>query len=389
MSAGGSGRSRIVILGSTGSIGRSALDVVRSYPDRFEVVGLGAGGNDALLAQQLAEFRPAYAAVADSEAAQRLDGRSTELWAGPEGIARLASVEADVVLSAIVGAAGLRPLLSALDAGNRVALANKESLVMAGPLVMEHARRRGVAILPVDSEHNAIFQCLEGHANEDVYRIHLTASGGPFRGRSRASLEGVTPEEATAHPTWSMGPKISIDSATLMNKGLEVIEAMHLFAMPFSRIEVLLHPQSVLHGMVEFNDGSMLAQLSVNDMRFPVLFALTWPERVQCPMKRLDLAAMQELTFGKPDLREFPCLALALRAAEQGGSAPIALNIANEEAVSAFQGRRIRFLDIADVVAETLDTMAVEPVPDFETVWAVAEVARGKARRIIDRRERI
>jgi 1-deoxy-D-xylulose-5-phosphate reductoisomerase len=369
---------RITVLGSTGSIGRSALDVVRHYPGRFEIVGLGAGSNVERLAAQVAEFRPKRVAVADEAAADALRRLvpGTEVWAGPEGLQRLAAEPVDIVLCAIVGAAGLRPLLSALDAGNGVAVANKEPLVMAGDLIMKRAAQKGVRVLPVDSEHNAIFQCLHGHRTEDVQCIHLTASGGPFYGRRRDTLRDVTPEQAAKHPTWDMGTKISVDSATLMNKGLEVVEAMRLFGLPLDRIGVVIHPQSIVHSLVEFNDGSILAHLGITDMRFPILFALTWPERVQSPMGRLDLTKMRELTFAAPDFSEFPCLGHAFRAARAAGTAPALLNAANEAAVEAFCRKRISFLQISDVVGEVLDACETRADSGLESVLEADREAR-------------
>ncbi len=376
---------RFSILGSTGSIGRSALDIVRHYPGRFEIVALAAHSNVDLLAEQIAEFQPAYAAVADEGAGERLRGMDVpaELLTGPAGLERLAAVPVDVMLCAVVGAAGLKPLLSAIDAGNRIALANKESLVAAGELLMDRARQRGVDVVPVDSEHSAIFQCLHGRKSEEVRCVHLTASGGPFYGRRRESLRYVTPEEATNHPTWSMGAKVSVDSATLMNKGLEVIEAMRLFGLPLSKIEILIHPQSIVHGLVEFNDGNILGHLGVTDMRFPILFALTWPERVELPLGRLDLTAIRALTFAAPDFSEFPCLALALHAAEQGGTAPAIMNAANEAAVAAFCKQRIGFLQIGDVVEEVLGTSAISADASLEAVLSADAQARQKAEEII------
>jgi 1-deoxy-D-xylulose-5-phosphate reductoisomerase len=379
-------------LGSTGSIGRSALDVVRHYPELFEVVGLGARANADLLAKQIDEFSPRYVAVADSEAGLRLSERLADrsgdmtLWIGADACERLAEVSCDATLCAIVGAAGLTPVLKAIDAGNRVALANKEPMVMAGELIMKRARDRGVEILPVDSEHNAIFQCLQGHRVEDVQCVHLTASGGPFYGRSRESLKNVTPEEAVRHPTWDMGAKISVDSATLMNKGLEVIEAMRLFDLPLSKIEVVIHPQSVIHSLVEFTDGGILGHLGVTDMRFPILFALTWPERVQSPMARLSLTSMRELTFRAPDFSEFPCLGLAMCAARAGGTAPAVLNGANEVSVSAFCNRQIGFLDIEEVVRRTLESADIRQDASLESVIEADGEARRTAREIIRRK---
>lgn len=379
---------RISILGSTGSIGRSALDVVRHYPDRFRIAVLTAGSNIDLLSRQAEEFKPELVAVSDPRAAAEFEARRPDLkiLKGLAGIEEAAAAPVDTLLCAIVGAAGLRPLMAGIDAGNRIALANKESLVMAGNLVMDRARQRDVRILPVDSEHNAIFQCLQANNGVgDVRCVHITASGGAFYGRSPESLENVTPEQAMQHPTWDMGRKISIDSATLMNKGLEVIEAMWLFGLPLSKIQVLMHPQSVVHSLVEFTDGSILAQLGVTDMKFPILFALTWPERVQSPMARLDLAALSELTFAAPDFRQFPCLSLALEAAKRGGAAPAILNAANEQAVEAFCLGKIKFLQIEKVVCGVLETSPSEEVNSLEAVEAIDAAARRKAAECIEK----
>lgn len=373
---------RIAILGSTGSIGQQALEVVRRYPGRFEVAALAAHSNADLLARQIEEFKPEYAAAADPEAAARvralLPGR--EILDGASALETLAAVPADVTLCAIVGAAGLRPVLAAIESGNAIAVANKEPFVMAGKLIMERAAARGVRVLPVDSEHNAIFQCLEGNQKSDVRCIHLTASGGPFYRVPRAKLQDITPEQATRHPTWNMGAKISVDSATLMNKGLEIIEAMWMFGLPARQIEVIIHPQSIVHSLVEFNDGHILAHLGVTDMKFPILFALTYPERMAETMGRLDLAAMGALTFDAPDFAAFPCLALARQAAEAGGVAPAVLNAANEVAVEAFCAHRLAFLDISAVVRETLERAGARAGHDLETVLAADMEARAIAR---------
>lgn len=378
-------RHRISILTSTGSIGRSALEVVRQYPDRFEVVALGGGGNVDLLAKQIQEFRPSYATIADESNAPQLREAfpNTRILSGLEGLQEAAQIRVDTVLCAVVGAVGLHPLLKAIEAGNRVAVANKEPFVMAGRCVMEMAEARGVEVLPVDSEHNAIFQCLMGHRKEDLRCIHLTASGGPFYGRERATLKDVQPEEATRHPTWDMGAKISVDSATLMNKGLEVVEAMWLFGLPESQIEVIIHPQSIVHSLVEFRDGNILAHLGVTDMKFPILFALTWPDRVDTAMERLSLAAMKDLSFHAPDFREFPCLALARQAAADGGTATAILNAANEEAVGAFCRHQIGFLDISQIVEAVRQACPHSPDYDLDAVLAADEEARAKARALI------
>ena len=370
---------RLTILGSTGSIGQTALKVVRNCPGEFEVVGLGANSNVDELARQIDEFKPARAALADADAAARLQQRvpGTEIGGGPESIAVLAAVDVDVVLCGVVGAVGLRSILRALESGNHIALANKEPMVMAGQLIMSEARKRGVRVLPVDSEHNAIFQLMEGRDLEDLRRVYLTASGGPFFGRSRESLRDVKPEEAVKHPTWDMGAKISVDSATLMNKGLEIIEAMWLFDLPLEAIEVIIHPQSLVHGLVEFKDGHILAHLGVTDMTLPIQFALTWPKRVECPRARLDLATMAKLSFAAPDFSEFPCLGHAMEAARQGGTAGAVLNAANEVAVEAFRQARIPYLAIAEVVGEMLESSSYCEEYSLESILEVdAETRR-------------
>jgi len=344
-------------------------------------VGLAAHSNAELLAEQAAEFGPAHVAMVDEAAGKRLDTMAPEapILRGQQGIEELAAQKADIVLCAMVGAAGLKPILRAIEAGSRVALANKEPLVMAGPLIVAAARSRGVEILPVDSEHNAIFQCLHGHSRDDVECIHLTASGGPFYGRPRSELARVTPEEAANHPTWDMGRKISVDSATLMNKGLEVVEAMWLFDLPVDKIHVVIHPQSTVHGLVEFTDGSILAHLGLTDMKFPIEFALTWPERAGRPMGRLDLTQMGALTFATPDFSEFPCLSHALEAARRGGTAPAVLNAANETAVAAFCRHRIGFLEIAEVVEHVMQECPTDREVTLESVLRADREARRQA----------
>lgn len=372
---------RISILGSTGSIGRSALDVVRHYPGEFQVVALAAHSNTSLLLRQIEEFHPACVAVVDREAGMRVRDAATgvQVLIGAEALVEAAAIPVDVVLCAVVGAVGLKPILKAIETGNRVALANKEPLVMAGPLIMSEARKRGVDVLPVDSEHNAVFQCLHGHRIEDVHCIHLTASGGPFYGKPRNTLAAVTPAQATRHPTWDMGAKISVDSATLMNKGLEVVEAMWLFGLPVDRVQVVIHPQSIVHSLVEFNDGSILAHLGLTDMKFPIQFALTWPDRVKSPMGRLDLTSMKELTFAKPDFSEFPCLAYAFEAARTGGTAPAILNAANETAVDAFCKGRIGFFQISETVRDAMDSCPVSMDVTLESVLEADAAARKRA----------
>lgn len=378
-------KQRISILGSTGSIGRSALEVVRHYPERFDVVGLAAHRNVELLREQIETFRPSYVALSDAHAQEQVRAMNLPvmLLDTEAPLSSLAEVPVDTVLCAVVGAVGLRPLLAAIAAGNRVAVANKEPFVMAGKLVMEEARNQGVDVLPVDSEHNAIFQCIHGHEQSDLACIHLTASGGPFYGRDRASLADVAPEQATKHPTWDMGAKISVDSATLMNKGLEIVEAMWLFDLPSEQIDVVIHPQSIIHSLVEFNDGNILAHMGVTDMKFPILFALTYPERVELPMERLDLTTMKALTFDTPDFSAFPCLALARHAATAGGTAPAILNAANEEAVSAFCNRKLGFLHISDVVDRVCNACESTMAYDLDSVLAADALAREAARKAI------
>lgn len=370
-------RRKISILGSTGSIGRSALDVVRHYPELFEVHALTAHANVDLLEQQILEFQPLHVAVSDETAARTLLGRGhTGILSGAGGLEETARISVDTVLCAVVGAAGLRPLLAAIDTGNNVAIANKEPVVMAGRLIMEQARLRGVRVLPVDSEHSAIFQCLHGANAAEIQCVHLTASGGPFYGRPPESLREITPDEATRHPTWDMGPKISVDSATLMNKGLEIIEAMWLFDLSPAQIEVVIHPQSIIHSIVEFTDGNMLAHLGVTDMRFPILFALSYPERVKSPMKRLNLETLQALTFAAPAFDAFPCLAYARDAAAEGGTAPAVLNAANEAAVAAFCARRLPFLGISEVVRRVREKCPITNQYSLESVLTADAEAR-------------
>jgi 1-deoxy-D-xylulose-5-phosphate reductoisomerase len=353
---------RLAILGSTGSIGCSALSVVESHPDRLEVVALAAGGNAAVFAAQVERFRPAAISMRSPEGLAEVarilgPGRPPAHTAtGPDGLVAVAThPEADLVLVACTGTEALEAVLAAIEAGKTIAIANKEVLVMAGALVMASAARRGVAVLPVDSEHNAVHQCLHGRSPDEVSRIVLTASGGPFRDAAPADLERVTPDEALRHPTWRMGPKITIDSATLMNKGLEVIEARWLFGVPAGRIDVLIHPQSIVHSMVELRDGSVIAQLGVTDMRLPIQYAFSYPERWTAALPPLDLARSGRLDFAEADRDRFPCLALAYRALEAGGGLPIVLNAANEVAVAAFLDRQVGFAAIPRVIERAMD----------------------------------
>src|SRR5689334_3359652 len=372
---------RIAILGSTGSIGQSALAVVDTHRDRLQVVGLAAGENADLLAEQIARYQPAIAAMATGEAIDRLIGSgvgaTTIGGTGRDGLVAVAShPDADVVLCASSGTEALEAVLAAIELGKTIALANKEVLVMAGGIVTEAAARRGVTILPVDSEHNAIHQCLHGRAARDVRRLILTASGGPFRGRSAAELEAATADAALKHPTWRMGRKITIDSATLMNKGLEVIEAHWLFGVRADQIDVVIHPQSVVHSMVELTDGSVIAQLGVTDMRLPIQYAFSYPERWAAPVPPLDLTRAGELEFGVPDTAAFPCLRLAYRALDAERSLPVVLNAANEIAVARFLDGRIGFTSIPDVIERTMDAHSSAEVTTLAQVRAVDEWAR-------------
>jgi 1-deoxy-D-xylulose-5-phosphate reductoisomerase len=376
---------RLAILGSTGSIGVQALDVVGRFPERFEVVALAAGRNAARLAEQVSRFRPRLVSVADEGAARELRGlvpASVEVIAGEAGAVAAAShPEVDFVLAAISGGAGLRSTAAAIEAGKPIGLANKESLVLAGELLVSRAAARHAAILPVDSEHSAIHQSLVGHNRSEVRRLLLTASGGPLRQVPAAELPGVTPERALKHPNWSMGDKITIDSATLMNKGLEVIEARWLFGVEPRRIDIVVHPESIVHSMVEYIDGSLVAQLGISDMRGPISYALGHPERLALDLAPLDLARIGRLTFEAPDPARFPAFTLAYRALEMGGTAPAALSGADEGAVAAFLGGRCRFTDIAEVCAAVLDAHTPEPLRDVEQAIAASDWGRREAER--------
>jgi 1-deoxy-D-xylulose-5-phosphate reductoisomerase len=376
---------RIAILGSTGSIGRSALAVVDAHADRLRVVGLAAGENAELLAAQVDRYQPQIAAMATGGAVDRLkqNGAGTvEIGGtGRDGLVAVAThPDVDVVLCASSGTDALEAVLAAIEHGKAIALANKEVLVMAGGIVTDAARRRGVAIVPVDSEHNAIHQCLHGRANGEMRRLILTASGGPFRGRRASDLAGVTANEALQHPTWRMGRKITIDSATLMNKGLEVIEAHWLFGARADQIEVVIHPQSVVHSMVELTDGSIIAQLGVTDMRLPIQYAFSYPERWPAPLPALDLVEAGRLEFERPDTEAFPCLALAYRALQAERSAPVVLNAANEVAVAEFLEGRIEFTAIPRIIAETIDAHRAGHVSTIAEVRNVDRWAREHAR---------
>ncbi|RMH91134.1 1-deoxy-D-xylulose-5-phosphate reductoisomerase [Lysobacter pythonis] len=387
---------RITLLGATGSVGASALDVIARHPDRYRVAALAAGHRVAELVALCIAHRPDHAVIADESrhaelrAALAAAGLATEAHAGMAAIAQLAASDAcDTVIAAIVGAAGLPSTLAAARAGKRLLLANKESLVLAGELLMREVAASGSVLVPIDSEHNAIFQCLpEGRASDTVAKLVLTASGGPFRGRTRDELASVTPAQAIAHPKWSMGPKISVDSATLMNKGLEVIEAHHLFAQPGERIEVLVHPQSLVHSLVEFVDGSTLAQLGLPDMRTTLAVGLAWPARVASGVAGLDLVAQGgRLDFEPPDLATFPCLRLAFAALAAGGTAPAMLNALNEEAVSAFLQGRIGFLDIPALVEDGLAALPSAPAESLAVLAEADRAARAHAQAAISRQD--
>ena len=374
----------VSVLGSTGSIGRQSLDIISRLPVR--VAALTAGTSVELMAQQCREFRPALAVMATKEAAEKLADEIKDLpirinW-GEEGLIEAATIgEADCVITAVVGMVGLKPTLAAIRAGKRIGLANKETLVCAGELVMAEAEKYAVEIIPVDSEHSAIFQCLMGNGSpREIKRLILTCSGGPFFGMTNEQLKKVTKADALKHPNWKMGAKITIDCATLMNKGLEVIEAMRLYRMPLEQVDVLVHRQSIVHSMVEFVDGAVMAQLGAPDMRLPIQLALTYPERLECPVDALDLTTCGALTFVKPDLENFPCLALAMRCAKQGGTACPAMNGANEEAVAMFLRDEIGFYDIYRLVSAAVDAVPFIQNPTLEEILETDRLAREMVR---------
>jgi len=362
---------KIVILGSTGSIGTQCLDVVSQWPERFQVLGLSTNRNVDRLLQQVRVGR-----------AQPLRAKGVKVHEGLPGLLSLATLPAaDTVVIATVGAIGLRPTLAAIQQGKNVALANKEVLVMAGELMMREVQRHHSNLLPIDSEHSSIMQCLVGGQKNEIRRIMITASGGPFREKSREEMERITVAQALDHPTWNMGPKITIDSATLMNKGLEVIEAYHLFGVPLKQIEVVVHPQSIVHSMVEFVDGSIIAQLASTDMRVPIQFTLSYPERLAGPTEFLDFAQIAELSFEAPDLERFPCLGLAYESIRRGGTAPAVLSVANEVAVEAFLKEKIHFMDIPSEIEKTLDGHTTVQDPDIDAILAVEAETRQTLRK--------
>lgn len=378
----------IIILGSTGSIGTNTLDIVQRFPGKFRVAGLTAGNNIDKLEEQIRVFKPQVVAVSQESAAvtlrQRCAGLPVKILSGEAGIAQVASLpEAELVISAIVGAAGLVPTLTAIRSGKHIALANKEPMVMAGKLMQEEAHKHGVRIFPVDSEHSAIFQSLEGHRLEDVRRLILTASGGALWTMAKDELQHVTPERALKHPNWKMGSKITIDSATLMNKGLEVVEARWLFDIPESRIEVMVHRESIIHSLVEYEDRSMIAQLGLPDMRTPISYAMMYPERLPLDLPSLDLTEIGTLSFCKPDHDRFPCLNLGYESLRTGGTMPATMNAANEIAVDAFLNGGIRFTEIAEVIRHTMDAHTPKAVSSLEDALEADRWAREKAESLV------
>ncbi len=379
----------ISILGSTGSIGTTSLRVIEYYPEKYRVVGLAGGRNIELLKEQIEKFKPRYVAVIEKSDAEILKhevrlSNPIEILSGEEGFRLIATAdEVDIVISAISGSAGLIPTYSAIEAGKDIALANKETLVMAGPLVVSMAKEKGVSILPVDSEHSAIFQCLQGHPKDDIKRVILTASGGPFLKMDIEEMRAVSPALALKHPNWKMGKKITIDSATLMNKGLEVIEARWLFGLNKEQISIIIHPQSIVHSMVEFMDGSVIAQMGVPDMITPIAYALSFPRHLETGAEPLNLAGIGKLTFEEPDMDKFKCLRLSLKALEQGGSMPVVLNAANEVAVEHFLKEEIGFLDIPELIERVMNAHEPKPINRIQDVIEVDKWARNKAFEII------
>ena len=378
----------ISLLGSTGSIGKQTLEVVAANPDKLKVRAWAAHRSDELLEQQIRQFEPDIAVLSDKDAAARLAARyhgKTKILAGDEGLLAAATYDgADTVLASMVGYAGLRPTLAAIECGKNIALANKETLVAAGSLVMAAVRKHGVSLTPVDSEHSAIFQSLRGGAEKEVKRLIVTASGGPFRGKKRSELENVTLAQCLKHPNWSMGPKVTLDSSTLANKGLEVMEAHWLFDMPYDKIDVVVHPQSIVHSLVEFCDGSVIAQLGEPDMRLPIQYALSWPDRFDYSFEQLDLVKAASLTFEAPDLEAFPSLKIAVDCGKAGGTLPCAFNAANEEAVNAFLHDKIKYLDIPYITAAVTQAHDNVAEPQIEDIEQADAWARAEAQRVIE-----
>lgn len=366
---------KIAVLGSTGSIGTQTLDVVRAHKDFLKIEVLAANNNDELLEAQINEFNPYIAVLNDKEAYEKLKSRytgNTKLYYGEEGLIEgVTTDKIDTVVTSLMGFAGLRPTMEAIEAGKNIALANKETLVVAGDLVMQKAREKNIEIMPIDSEHGALFQCLHGEDMKNVDKLLITASGGPFRGKKKEDLIGVSVKQCLSHPTWKMGRKITIDSASLMNKGLEVIEAKQLYNVSYDQIQVVVHPQSIIHSMVQYVDGSVMAQIGSTDMRLPIQYALTYPERLACPAEKLDFWKLQDLTFEKPDTDTFRGLALAYEAGRIGGSMPCVMNAANEIAVDAFLNEQISFLDIYDIIEEAMQSHITLIDPELEDLFEI------------------
>jgi len=393
---GATGVKGICILGATGSIGVNTLDVAARHPEKYKIVALSANSQIDRLVEQCEQYQPAYAVIADETAVDDLAAKlkskklSTIVLSGVEGLEKIASLpEVDFVMAAIVGAAGLKPTLAAARAGKRILLANKEALVMSGQIFMDEVKKNNAELLPIDSEHNAIFQCMpddyeKGLAETGITKILLTGSGGPFRTKDKSELESITPDQACAHPNWSMGRKISVDSATMMNKGLEIIEACWLFNTNPDHIQVVVHPQSVVHSMVQYSDGSVLAQLGQPDMRTPIAHCLSWPERIESGVEKLDLFDVAKLEFEKPDYERFPCLRLAEEAIKKGGTAPAILNAANEVAVASFLDEELKFTDIAYIVEQTLNNVASREAISLNEILEDDLTAREQARKLIE-----
>lgn len=380
---------RIAVLGSTGSIGCNTLDIVARFPGKFEIVGLSTNSNIGLLYQQARRFSPKLVAVGDKERAWDLKVKlnsKIKLLAGEEGIQALAQDKnIDLVVIAISGSGALFPLMKAIEQGKTIALANKEALVMAGSIIIKKAKEKNVTIIPIDSEQSAIWQCLEGRRKTELRRVYLTASGGPFKDTQINKLKKVTLKEVLNHPRWKMGKKVTVDSATLMNKGLELLEAMYLFGLEFSQISVLIHPQAIIHSMTEFVDGSILAQLSITDMRVPIQYALSYPERFVSNLPALDFFKLKNLNFSKPDLKKFPCLSLACEAAKAGGTLPCVLNAANEVTIEAFLNGKIDFLSISEIIGKVMHRHRIEKQPNLQEIFLAHGWARGEAERLVKR----
>lgn len=381
---------KIAVLGSTGSIGTQTLDVVRNHSDILKIEVLAANNNDELLEKQIEEFAPSIAVLNDKNAYEKLKARysgKTQLLCGEEGLIEgVVNDKIDTVVTSLMGFAGLRPTMAAIDAGKNIALANKETLVVAGELVMQKAKEKNIEIMPIDSEHGALFQCLHGEDIAKVDKLLVTASGGPFRGKTKEELQNVSVKQCLNHPTWKMGRKITIDSATLMNKGLEVIEAKQLYGVSYDNIQVVVHPQSIVHSMVQYADGSVIAQLASTDMRLPIQYALTYPERMECVAPKLDFWQMQPLTFEKPDTDTFRGLALAYEAGKIGGSMPCVMNAANEIAVAAFLNEQIRFLDIYDIIEDEMLSHITLVSPKLEDLFEIDAITRQNVKEKLSKR---